>query len=116
MPVNPTAYCEANQRTTVTECKRCGRKLGEGCGENGPYADPEIQKQLGTFDVYDYEQQVKEYSLDLVQALQLLLNDAESEHAGFTSHGMAITNPEHPWHASIMAARAVLKKIGEPTT
>ena len=47
---------------------------------------------------------------ELITALRLLLDDAEASHADYAAHAMAITNPDHPWHESIMAARAALDK------
>lgn len=44
--IDPSASCQANRSDSAPECRRCGRKMGEGCGEHGPYADPEITRAL----------------------------------------------------------------------
>jgi hypothetical protein len=47
---------------------------------------------------------------DLLEALELLLGDAEPWHAAHNAHAMPISDPEHPWHESIMAARKAIDK------
>ena len=44
--VDPRAACQANRSDAAPLCRRCGRKIGEGCGEHGPYADSAIADAL----------------------------------------------------------------------
>ncbi|HYI85038.1 MAG TPA: hypothetical protein VEX11_17760 [Acetobacteraceae bacterium] len=47
---------------------------------------------------------------DLLAVLCRLLADVEGEHAGYWSHAMEITNPDHPWHDIVMATRAAIAR------
>ena len=47
----------------------------------------------------------------IVAALRTLLDDAEGIAAPRGAYGMPITDEEHPWHESVMAARAALASI-----
>jgi hypothetical protein len=44
--VDINAECQANRDNAAADCKRCGRKNGEGCGGYGPYANSEIVAEL----------------------------------------------------------------------
>jgi hypothetical protein len=44
--VDPRASCQANRSGAAPLCRRCGRKIGEGCGERGHYADSAIADAL----------------------------------------------------------------------